>query len=121
MPVVAVDYQLVNTTIDTIPLMGLDAAGDTVPLPAGVTPTMTNALPASLNAVLGVNAAGIPTLTVNALVIANPGIVVEVDDGTLNPYQFNFIITDSLAPTSIGPNLAAVTHAVQPRPTAPGP
>ena len=122
MPSVAVDYQLLNTNIDTIPLMGVDAAGDMVPLPAGVVPTLVNALPASLNAVIGVADDGVtPALVLNSLVIANPGVSVEVDDGSLSPFVLNVIVTDSLAPTSVGANLAGVTHATQPRPTNPGP
>ena len=118
MPSVAVDYQLLNTNIDTIPLAGVDAAGDMVALPAGVVPTLVNALPASLNAVIGVAADGVtPALVLNSLVIANPGISVEIDDGSLSPFMLNVIITDSLAPTSVGMNLGAVTHATQARPT----
>ena len=39
-------YDLMNDSIDTIPIVGRDAAGDPVPLPAGTTATVTNADPA---------------------------------------------------------------------------
>ena len=110
-----VAYDLKNDSIDTIPIMGRDAAGDLVPLPAGTTPTVVNADPASLNAVVtGSN------LVLNALVwpVAANGIRVEIDDGSLTPQVMIVTIVDDLAPTSVGLDLANVTHATQPVPPA---
>ena len=108
-----VAYDLKNDSIDTIPIMGRDAAGDLVPLPAGTTPTVVNADPASLNAVVtGSN------LVLNALVwpVAANGIRVEIDDGSLTPQVMIVTIVDDLAPTSVGLDLANVTPASQPVP-----
>jgi hypothetical protein len=108
-------YDLKNDSIDTIPIMGRDAAGDLVPLPAGTTPTVVNADPVSLNAVVtGSN------LVMNALVwpVAANGIRVEIDDGSLTPQVMIVTIVDDIAPVSVGLDLANVTHASQAVPPA---
>jgi hypothetical protein len=108
-------YSLLNDSIDTIPIMGRDAAGDLVPLPAGTTPTVVNADPASLQAVISGS-----SLVLNALVwpIANNGIRVEIDDGSLTPQALIVTVVDDLVPTSVGLDLTNVTHASQPVPPA---
>ena len=110
-----VAYDLKNDSIDTIPIMGRDAAGDLVPLPAGTTPTLVNADPATLSAVINGS-----NLVLNALVwpVASNGIRVEIDDGSLTPQVMIVTIVDDLAPTSVGLDLANVTHASQPVPAA---
>jgi len=110
------NYELANDSIDTIPIMGMDAAGDAVPLPAGTTPTLINGDPASLNAVVsGTN------LVINALVPSAANISLEVDDGTLTPFRFVVDIVADVTPTSVTLDLAHVTHASQPVPAAPAP
>ena len=108
-------YDLKNDSIDTIPIMGRDAAGDLVPLPTGTTPTVVNADPVSLNAVITGS-----SLVLNALVwpVAANGIRVEVDDGSLTPQVMIVTIVDDLAPVSVGFDMANVTHASQPVPAA---
>lgn len=108
-------YELMNDSIDTIPIVGRDAAGDPVPLPAGTTATVTNADPASLQAVVNGS-----SLVLNALVwpVANNGIRVEIDDGSLTPQALVVTIVADLTPTSVGVDLSNVTHASQPVPPA---
>lgn len=107
------NYELANDSIDTIPIMGRDAAGDLVPLPAGVAPTVKNDNPTALNAVINGS-----DLVLNALVISAVNITVEVDDGTLQPFVLMVDIVDNLTPTSVALDIAHVTHAPQPVPTA---
>ncbi len=113
-----INYDLKNDSIDTIPIMGRDAAGDLVPLPTGTTPTVVNADPASLQAVVNGS-----NLVLNALVwpVAANGIRVEIDDGSLTPQVMIVTIVDDLAPTSVGLDVANVTHASQPVPAAAAP
>lgn len=110
-----INYDLKNDSIDTIPIMGRDAAGDLVPLPTGTTPTVVNADPASLQAVVNGS-----NLVLNALVwpVAANGIRVEIDDGSLTPQVMIVTIIDDLAPTSVGLDVTNVTHASQPVPGA---
>lgn len=107
------NYELANDSIDTIPIMGKDAASDAVPLPAGTTPTVINGDPVSLNAVIdGTN------LVLNALVPLASNISVEIDDGTLTPFKFVVDIVEDVTPTSVTLDLTHVTHASQPVPVA---
>lgn len=106
-------YDLKNDNIDTIPIMGRDAAGDMVPLPAGTTPTVINADPVSLQAVVNGS-----NLVLNALVTLMANIRVEVDDGSLTPQVIVVSIVADLAPVSVGLDIANVTHASQPVPVA---
>ncbi len=104
-------YDLMNDSIDTIPIMGIDAAGGFVPLPAGTTPTVVNADPASLQAVVSGS-----NLVLNALVKLMANIRVEVDDGSLTPQVIVVSIVEDIAPVSVGLDMANITHAPQPAP-----
>lgn len=106
------NYSLANDDVQTIPIMGKDAAGDLVALPAGRTPTLVNSDPASLNAVINGT-----DLVINALVDTASNITVEIDDGTLQPFMFVIDIVEDVAPTSVALDLSSVTHAPQARPT----
>jgi hypothetical protein len=108
-------YELKNDSIDTIPIMGVDAAGDLVPLPAGTTPTVVNADPASLQAVVSGS-----SLVLNCLVwpIASNGIRVEVDDGSLAPQALVVTVVADITATSVGLDVTHVTHASQAVPGA---
>lgn len=107
------NYQLKNDAIDTIPVMGKDAAGDPVALPIGRTPTLVNSDPQSLNAIMDGN-----NLVINALVDTATNITLEIDDGTLTPFVFEIDIVEDLDPTSVVLDLTNVTHATQPRPSS---
>lgn len=107
--------EIKNDDVMTIPLMGRDNAGDLVPLPAGVTPTIVNSDPVSFSA--AVNGDG--TYTVKTLVWPVPGpITIEIDDGSLTPEITVWTVVDDLAPQSVASNFAAATHAAQPVPAA---
>ena len=60
------------------------------------------------------------SLVLNTLVwpVANNGIRVEIDDGSLTPQALVVTIVADLAPTSVGVDLSNVTHASQPVPPA---
>jgi hypothetical protein len=111
-----VPYELKNDSIDTIPFKGSDAANDLVDLPTGVVLTVTNADPASLNAVMNGN-----NLVMNALVPAASNISVVVDDGSgpLNAFEYSVSIVADLTPVSVAPDTANIAHATQPVPAAP--
>lgn len=107
------NYQLMNDSVDRIPIMGMDTAGDLVALPPGRTPTLKNSDENSLHAIIDGN-----DLVINALVDTATDIVVEIDDGTLKPFMFHIDIVEDVEPTSVALNLTAVTHTSQPRPVA---
>lgn len=106
-----VAYSLLNTNVDRIPIMGVDAAGDLVALPTGRTPTLKNSDPDSLHAIVDGT-----DLVLNAVVDTASDIVIEVDDGTLQPFMLHVDIVEDVTPTSVGLNLTAVTHTTQDRP-----
>lgn len=107
------NYTLQNDSIDRIPIMGMDSAGDLVALPPGRTPTLKNSDENSLHAIIDGN-----DLVINALVDTATDIVVEIDDGTLKPFMFHIDIVEDVEPTSVALNLTAITHTSQPRPVA---
>lgn len=113
------NYQLLNDHIDVIPILGRDPAGDLVPLPAGVVPSLKNGDPASVAAVISPIASGGYSLDINALVPAATNISIEIDDGTLTPYTLVVDVVSDIIPTSVGLNLQAVTFTTQPVPLAP--
>ena len=115
------NYQLLNDHIDVIPILGRDPAGDLVPLPAGIVPSLKNSDPASVNAVISPIASGGYSLDINALVPAVTNVSIELDDGSLTPYTLVVDVVSDLVPTSVAPNLQAVTFTLQPVPVAPAP
>jgi hypothetical protein len=103
---------LKNDQIAIIPLMGLSESNQMVPLPQGRTPTAVSSDPSQLNAVIdGMNC------RLNALVPLASNITVELDDGSLNSFFLLVDIVEDLDPTSVVPNLVAMTFESQPRPT----
>jgi hypothetical protein len=115
------NFELPNDEVLVIPILTTDAAGATVPMPPGDTFTAVSSS-ASLNAVMGTNTAGNPTLTVNALVQVSPNITVTVSDsaGLTQAIQIFDIVAD-VAPANVVLDLADATHTPQAVPTAPGP
>lgn len=108
------NYPLKNDNIDTIPIVAKDAAGDTVAMPANITPTIaSNGDPAALNAVINGS-----SLVINALVDAATNISIEIDDGTLTPFTLVIDIVEDVDPTAVFLDIANVTHTTQPRPPA---
>lgn len=109
------NQQLPNDVVRTIPIMGKDAAGDTVPLPAGVTPTIKSSDP-GINAVINGS-----SYTLNATVPLVSNVSIELDDGSLTPEVTVWDVVADVAPTSVLSNFAAATDAPQPVPTAAAP
>lgn len=105
------NMQLLNDDVQTIPIMGKDAAGDMVALPTGRTPTLVNSDPAAMNAVIVGS-----SYVLNALVPLATGISIEIDDGTLTPEITLWDIVADLTATSVVSNFSAATHASQPVP-----
>lgn len=107
------NYELMDTNIDSFPLKGKDAAGDFVPLPAGIQATAKVSDATSLNVIIDPDG----TVHMNALKPAPVlGISVEFDDGTLTPFTMVVDIVADLTPTSVAPDLTTVTHVAQPAP-----
>ncbi len=115
------NFELPNDEVLTVTIHVTDMAGDTVPAPVGDTFTAVSSSP-SLNAGIGVDAAGHPALVVNALVQLSPNITVTVSDsaGLTNASQIFDIVAD-VAPANIVLDLVGATHVAQPVPTAAGP
>ena len=116
------NLELANDEVLTITIKTTDSAGATVPVPAGDTFTAVSSNPASLNAVIGKDAAGNPALVLNALVQASPNITVTVSDSAGLPQAVQIVdIVPDVTPTNIVLDVADATHVAQPAPTAPGP
>lgn len=107
------NYQLANDSVDTFPIMGMDAAGDMVSLPTGSTPTVVVSDTSALNAVVKGN-----NLSINALKPTATGVTVEVDDGSLKPYTLTVDIVADVTATSVTLDLGKVEHASQPVPVS---
>ncbi len=115
------NFELPNDEVLTVTIHTTDAAGDTVPAPAGDVFTAASSSP-SLNVVIGVDGAGAPALIVNALVQVSPNITVTVADsaGLTQAVQIFDIVAD-VAPANVVLDLVGATHVAQPVPAAPGP
>jgi hypothetical protein len=120
------NYQLLDDSVDIIPIVGDTSGGTIVALDPAVVPTLKNNSNGDTAAEV-TDAAGNPATTgpffmkLNALFAADATTVnlsVEVDDGTLNPFVLAFDIVTDLKPASVGLDLTAVTHAAQPVPPA---
>jgi hypothetical protein len=104
--------QLKNDVVMTIPIMAKDAAGDMVPLPAGITPTITSSDP-------GINAVIVgSSYTLNATVPLVSNVSITVDDGSLTPEVLVWDVVADVDPQSVFSNLVAATSVPQPVPSA---
>lgn len=110
------NFEIPNDIIATIPILVDDAAGEPVPAPAGDVFTAVSSSPS-----LGVAING-SSLVLTPLVQASPGISVTVSDsaGLASFTQIVDIVQDT-TPKAITLDLAHVTGAPQPVPTATGP
>jgi len=116
------NIQLANDTVETITIVTTDAAGATVPAPAGDTFTVVSSNPASLGAAIGTDKNGAPAVVLTPLVQVSPGLTFTVTDsaGLASDAQGVDIVAD-LAPKTISLDIADATTAPQAVPTAPGP
>lgn len=103
---------LLNDVVMTIPIMAKDAAGDIVPLPSGITPTISSSDPA-INAVIVGN-----SYALNATVPTATNISITVDDGSLTPEVLVWDIVEDTSPQSVFSNILAATTVSQPVPVA---
>lgn len=103
---------LLNDVIMTIPIMAKDAAGDIVPLPAGVTPTISSSDPGINVAIVG------NSYTLNATVPLITNVSITVDDGSLTPEVLVWDVVEDTAPQSVFSNILAATSVPQPVPVA---
>lgn len=113
------NYQLKNDFIDTFPVTGVDdATQQPVPLPTGDTFTAASDNPA-VNAVMGADASGAPTLSINATVQLAQNVTVTVSDsaGSKVATMMVDVVADVL-PEDLVINTDAVTHAPQPVPAS---
>lgn len=116
------NFELPNDEIVTVSILTQNGAGATEPPPASDTFMVTGSNPASLNAVLGTDAAGGPAVVMNALVKSSPGLTVTVSDSAgLAQYVLTVDIVEDVTPTNIVLDVADATHTSQPVPAAPGP
>lgn len=107
---------LPNDVIRTIPILGKDAAGDVVPLPAGVVPTVSSSDPGSNAVIVGGN-----SYALNATVRLVQNVSITIDDGSLTPEVLVWDVVDDVKPTSVASDLlhfTDVTQAVPPDATA---
>lgn len=113
---------LPNDQILTASIHVNDSAGGMEPAPVGDVFTVVSSHPASLNAVLGVDAAGGPAVMMNALVQTGTGYTVTVSDAAgLTSWTGTFDIVADTTPVAIMVDLVDATHTSQPVPTAVGP
>lgn len=110
-------YTLRNNSVDNVPIMGVDEAGDIVSIPTSFTPVIKNSNPLALRAIVGVAPVGGPALVMNALTTLAKGIVVEVDVGALAPYILIVEIVMDLSPVQITLDIEHATHTHQSIPT----
>jgi hypothetical protein len=102
--------QLKNDVVMTIPIMAKDAAGDIVPLPAGVTPTVSSSDP-GINAVIVGN-----SYALNALVPLVSNVSITVGDGSLATETLVWDVVEDTDPQAVFSNILAATTVPQPVP-----
>lgn len=113
-------FSLPNDQILTITIKATDLAGAFEPIPVGDTFTVTVSDPASLNAVMGTDAAGNVALVVNALVPTATGVIVTVSDSSgLKAAEQVFDIVTDTAPVALALDMVDATHTSQPVPATP--
>jgi hypothetical protein len=112
--VTVANYQLQNDEILSFRVNALDSSGTVEPNPAGDTFTLTVSDPSKLNAVLGTDAAGNTTVSVNALVRAATGITVTLTDSAgLKAADQTFDIVGDVKPIGLSFDLADATTVPQ--------
>lgn len=116
------NFMLPNDQVLTASIHVTDNAGGMEPAPAGDVFTVVSSNPASLNAVLGADAAGGPAVVMNAMVAAGTGYTVTVSDaaGLASSVTTVDIVADK-TPANLMLDMVDSTHTKQPVPTAPGP
>jgi hypothetical protein len=107
--------QLLNDVVMTIPIMAKDAAGDIVPLPAGIVPTISSSDPGIHVAIVG------NSYSLNAMVPLVTNVSITVDDGSLTPEVLIWDVVADAAPQSVFSNILAATSVPQPVPVAVAP
>jgi hypothetical protein len=113
------NYQLQNDEILTCRVNAINADGLVQPIPAGDTFTISVSDPTKLNAVLGADAAGNVTISVNALVRAATGITVTLTDSSgLAAAAQVFDIVGDVKPIGLTFDLADATNVPQDVPPA---
>lgn len=119
---IPMNYELLNDAVATFPIVTTNAAGVAEPAPTGDVFTVVSSNPASLNAVIGQTASGAPAVVLNGLVQASPGLTATVSDSAgLQSFVLTVDIVADITPKNISLDVADVTIASQPVPTAPGP
>jgi hypothetical protein len=106
-------YNLRNNAIVTIPIAGIDAAGDMEPLPVGIAPIVSNANPTELQAVVSGS-----SLVMNALVwpMTNNGVRVEISVGALTSFVMIVTVINDPTPVAVGLDFEHATSVPQPVP-----
>lgn len=108
------NVELLNNDVLTIVIQAKNSDGIVVPYPAGDTFTAASSDPASLNAVIGANASGQATVTVNALVPLASNVTVTVSDSAgLTPVPQVFDIVADVKAVALALDIADATHAPQ--------
>lgn len=116
------NFELPNDQVATITIKTTDSAGDVEPAPTGDVFSVVSSAPASLNAVIGADAAGNPAVVLTPLVRVSPGINVVVSDSAgLQQFSQMVDIVEDVAPANIVLDLADATHTAQAVPANPGP
>lgn len=125
-----------NNTTYTFHLVAHDASGNLVPRPAGDVDTVTpnGAHAASLGVTVGADASGNATVALAPLVVESDaanggggiGLTITdsaglVEDTATAGVMFDIIVPPPGPAVAIGVDLAGVSTAPQPPPTAPGP
>jgi hypothetical protein len=113
------NFELPNDEILTITMKATNSAGAFEPIPSGDVFTVVSSDPASLNAVMGTDAAGNVAVVVNALKQAASNVTVTVTDsaGLTAATQIFDIVTDA-TPTALALDLVDATHVPQPVPAS---
>jgi hypothetical protein len=116
------NFEILDDTIVTIPILTDDAGGNPVSPPSGDTFTVVSSNPTSLAAVIGATAAGNPAVVLTPGVQASPNITITVSDsaGLTTFAQLCDVVTDA-TPKAITLDLADATTQPQPVPPNAGP
>ena len=112
--VIMANYELNNDEVLQFRVNAITASGVVEPIPAGDTFTLAVSDPTKLNAVLGADAAGNVTVSVNALVRAATGITVTLTDSSgLAAAVQAFDIVGDVKPIGLTFDLADATNVPQ--------
>ena len=115
--VTQVPISLPNDVIRTIPILAENNEGVKEPAPAGDVFTATSSDPTKLNAAIGADAGGNPTVMINALVRTASGLTLTVSDSAgLKSISDTVTIVEDVTPTQLGLDEASATDVPQPVP-----